>query len=464
MTKSKSTYHFKNINWAEKSFEEICQSFDSLPAIEQLELLKWLSSHHPDIDIDWLDFFEDTRAQLKYAENILACEDFISWFPEFRPKEYAKRYEFIEKDLCDFYIHTGNFKKLKERIQFIQKNPVAGIDTLTIRLYYQLLYNGLYEEAASYAKAIYKSIEESDEIWGNPQTPLIQGIYLDSLQQVYQQYKETGKFDLKPLYALAQELDLQENEEMLRIEKKALQNPLNSAEILNEIKSDNFNYAHCIVELNVYFIKYMYDTYNIPFKLSEYFWSIVSVKNLFGQSDAHDFFYIDLVRFDKILDERVDYMLSSNALEMFGKIWSLHYVYEFLKKHALITPDDARLMDENNLYHHNEMIKYTGNSLWQMSFVFRWPQHHLWSDLRPFFFSTFGTEYETSSYIVERYFEDNPIPHRILDEIEDEKQKSDIKLFANQQPFIKSVPDIGRNGPCHCGSGKKYKKCCMKSK
>lgn len=22
--------------------------------------------------------------------------------------------------------------------------------------------------------------------------------------------------------------------------------------------------------------------------------------------------------------------------------------------------------------------------------------------------------------------------------------------------------DIGRNDPCHCGSGKKFKKCCMK--
>src|SRR5690242_391979 len=24
-----------------------------------------------------------------------------------------------------------------------------------------------------------------------------------------------------------------------------------------------------------------------------------------------------------------------------------------------------------------------------------------------------------------------------------------------------SHPDVGRNDPCHCGSGKKYKKCCM---
>jgi len=30
-----------------------------------------------------------------------------------------------------------------------------------------------------------------------------------------------------------------------------------------------------------------------------------------------------------------------------------------------------------------------------------------------------------------------------------------------QLPHVKESPDIGRNEPCPCGSGKKYKKCCM---
>lgn len=28
------------------------------------------------------------------------------------------------------------------------------------------------------------------------------------------------------------------------------------------------------------------------------------------------------------------------------------------------------------------------------------------------------------------------------------------------EPFVKTGPDVGRNDPCTCGSGKKYKKCC----
>ena len=29
-----------------------------------------------------------------------------------------------------------------------------------------------------------------------------------------------------------------------------------------------------------------------------------------------------------------------------------------------------------------------------------------------------------------------------------------------QIPYVRPEPKIGRNGPCPCGSGKKYKKCC----
>jgi len=30
----------------------------------------------------------------------------------------------------------------------------------------------------------------------------------------------------------------------------------------------------------------------------------------------------------------------------------------------------------------------------------------------------------------------------------------------NQDPIVREEPKVGRNDPCSCGSGKKYKKCC----
>lgn len=31
----------------------------------------------------------------------------------------------------------------------------------------------------------------------------------------------------------------------------------------------------------------------------------------------------------------------------------------------------------------------------------------------------------------------------------------------NNMPIVNTEPVIGRNDPCPCGSGKKYKKCCL---
>ena len=51
-----------------------------------------------------------------------------------------------------------------------------------------------------------------------------------------------------------------------------------------------------------------------------------------------------------------------------------------------------------------------------------------------------------------------------------EKNKADLESGKfkeapssgdKQETFVKTGPDVGRNDPCTCGSGKKYKKCCM---
>ena len=49
-----------------------------------------------------------------------------------------------------------------------------------------------------------------------------------------------------------------------------------------------------------------------------------------------------------------------------------------------------------------------------------------------------------------------------------EKHKDEIEAGKMQAPgakpetFVKKEPAVGRNEPCPCGSGKKYKKCCGK--
>lgn len=40
----------------------------------------------------------------------------------------------------------------------------------------------------------------------------------------------------------------------------------------------------------------------------------------------------------------------------------------------------------------------------------------------------------------------------------EQNEEEDYEL--QQQPYRRPEPKVGRNDPCPCGSGKKYKKCC----
>ena len=37
----------------------------------------------------------------------------------------------------------------------------------------------------------------------------------------------------------------------------------------------------------------------------------------------------------------------------------------------------------------------------------------------------------------------------------------DEKTILENSVPVSSLPTVGRNDPCSCGSGKKYKKCCL---
>ncbi len=51
--------------------------------------------------------------------------------------------------------------------------------------------------------------------------------------------------------------------------------------------------------------------------------------------------------------------------------------------------------------------------------------------------------------------------HQEMEEIHGELNRPQPKKVTKQIPARKRI-DIGRNQPCHCGSGKKYKQCCLK--
>jgi uncharacterized protein YchJ len=452
---------YETINWSEKTDDDVFEYLDTIPEAEHFAFLMWLAKHYPEIGIDWLDLFEDTRYQMPYEQNIAACQEFSAWCAEKFPDEYANRFEFIERDLCDYYLHNKNLEELRERIAFISCNPVPAMDTLTRRLLFQLLYHGYSEDAVSYAEAVWKPLYESEELFGNPAQPFMNTIYLDRLQQAYIELKNTGKSDFEGLYKLTVDLGFDDDQEHFELIKHALRNPVDIERIHESIMEGSDDHMY---ELNIHFIKHMWDTFKMPFILSDALWSIVATTLIFGKIDEVDhWFYVDAKTLVDHIDSRHDVMMSSNSLEIFGKVWGLHYIFSFFHTKQLLTDEDAANMAENLTYVRQKMIKYISEELWQVNFIHQWPENHLWSELKPMFEKTYQQPLEVAKVFVDDVCSNFEIPERIRAELKKESHNRNNENFIPSQtiPFVKTNADVGRNDPCPCGSGKKYKKCCM---
>jgi hypothetical protein len=114
------------------------------------------------------------------------------------------------------------------------------------------------------------------------------------------------------------------------------------------------------------------------------------------------------------------------------------------------------------------MVDYNTRELWQLDFIFHWPESHLWEDLKPAFDDSFNLPppesplLEDDFYNIPGFPEINFNPTVREPEVSGPEESEPVELFySGPSPYIKPEKEIGRNDPCPCGSGKKYKKCCM---
>ncbi|MCF8296211.1 MAG: SEC-C domain-containing protein [Saprospiraceae bacterium] len=219
--------------------------------------------------------------------------------------------------------------------------------------------------------------------------------------------------------------------------------------------------------LNIQFLKYMYREFKMPFVFSELIWQFIHTRKIFGKHGRKNWFYIDKKTLDKHIVDRYDNFLGSNELEIFGKVWGFPYLISFFNHFQLLSDEHSQLMLKNMEYFKKEMVQIASFSLWKMMFVFKWPkisdsvEDHLYQD---FFESTFGIKDEDMKEHLSEFFPS-------FQETEEWNYQAEMKekdlgtiVYSGDSPYKKEEPEIGRNAPCPCGSGKKYKNCCLNKK
>jgi hypothetical protein len=470
---------YKTINWYQKNIDEIWEYlFEEIEEKEQFPFFKFLMQNYPNIELDWLECFDDISVGLYKDEKIDEIIYFVSWFIDRFPETYNNEYELIEGGLCDYYIRKKDWNNVEKRLEIIKKNPVAGIEFLTENVLFQLIYHKQYAMAVDYAKAVWNPIYQSEDLIGFPAYSFINTIYVDDLQHYYEAWLKDNNFDAEPTFRNAVSMGFDDDRPLFDTVIKELKSELDISEIIKSIEDKSSQ--HMII-LNIHFLKFMHSEYNMPFVFSEWMWNFISSVKLFYKptSNLDNWFYLNAKTLADHIDNHFDFLIGLNEVEIFGKIWGLDYVFHFLNKNKLLSDKHYELMQENITHFKIKMIYYSGDNLWNHAYVFDWPKinnvPNNTSD-RALFEDTYLAGIDKSMKSIKEYFSNYRPPQRINIELKNTHSTKDFfddkfsefnldsefdKYLEKPMPIKSTKPDIGRNDPCFCGSGKKYKKCCI---
>ncbi|MCF8351216.1 MAG: hypothetical protein K9G67_15040 [Bacteroidales bacterium] len=93
-------------NWYEKDPNEVSDVIynDMEDDASRFDFFKHLMQNFPKLKIDWLETFEDMKDYLLANERIPDILYFVDWYKTKNLQDYQDRHEFIERDLCNYYL------------------------------------------------------------------------------------------------------------------------------------------------------------------------------------------------------------------------------------------------------------------------------------------------------------------------------------------------------------------------
>ena len=456
------------INWYEKEIDEIYDYNQDLTDNETFQFLTHLLHNYPELDIDWIEMFGRITEQLFDEGRVDDVLNFVNDYRKTFPGKYETQCRRIEKDLITHLFYRGDIETIKERFEITKCIPVPDRFVVASDIIVQLIYHRQYELAYEYSKSILKSRSETEEFIYYPQVAFNATIYLYELEKLYENIKDGGSRSVDKFNNEVQIITSPPDEEVFGIALKNLTEPLDKAVIQSKIEAGSND---LLLTVSVQFYKYMKDEFGMSFMISDRFWTILKKIELFGQVENDEaFFYIPYPILSEHIENVYDRTFLSNEIEIFGMVYGLKYVNQFLYSHGLINDHYYQHMKENISMLEYDSLFYLNSSAWQMKFVFDWPPLNppdpnlikLFSDTYRFSID------KTVEDQFDNYLESWSVPKSVQDEIDlfqeenlQKKKKNDYEHWMTTQPVKNIGPKVERNDPCPCGSGKKYKKCCL---
>ena len=407
-----------------------------------------------------------------------------------QPKLYEEYFHYFDDFLIDFYCSQNESGKIKIAFSNFIKNPIRDIDQYLI-CFRQLLF---YEYTNILNIAIIQNFEEvdtSDAVMGGAGYDLALSKFYITLEELYQKNANSTEFNRDEFSEILDEYNFDFTVKFLSAVETGISKSVSKEDVVNSFIRDRKNY---VITLEMYFLKYMH-THKFSFALSGRLWDKLlefwEESNNIKQCKPNDYFFIHTNDFEKYLLRLSGDIFIDNKSEMIAVLWGSVYIYEFLKSIEII---DQKTFDEyidvSRVLKGKVIGQYTSD-LWNSNFVHVWEKpdsissnefneeekifkkslffkHQKFTQLRSEISEELNKIGELSEFIINGgKSDDNNSELSLLEDLfspkKDFKDSNDSYYDSSiiNEP-IKTEKKVGRNEPCPCGSGKKYKKCCGK--
>jgi SEC-C motif len=249
--------------------------------------------------------------------------------------------------------------------------------------------------------------------------------------------------------------------------------------ILDSFKKDHGNIpSNCAIALGNMFYEPAIDVmleYFSSVKSEEAFWGILEYLGKIDNENRMDYIYSDAIRSMNALDESADEVILAAIKNKELDDWQSFSILEYLPYSEAYDLALQRWEDENydmdsyelfagclrgigdprgieklqHVYANENDATYIGDDLECLSII-----HNVNIPEMP---DIFGKRKEQEERQKARQKELNELAANY----KKNKSRGTLEEGGKVVPFKRDSPKVGRNDPCPCGSGKKYKKCCL---
>lgn len=467
--------------WDKYINEDILQIFDIACNFFSQELPRDFIENY-----DVAEVILEVKGHQETAKNFANVLQFIEILQKYQPKLYKEYFQYFDDFLVDYFCFHQDELKVKQSFSNFIKDPLHDYD-IYLPAFKKILF---YQHSELLKHAISKNfalVNESDDLIGNAEYDLAICKFHMLLQEIYNGQKE--RLDKDAFSSALSEFNFKFEDDFLSAIETGIVKPHIEPDKLRDLFQKDKKST--IIILEGYFLRYMYEK-GFEFYLSGKIWDEMLAfwqENNYSKKTIDTYFNIKPSVFEKYLIRVSGDIFLDNRSEMVAMLWGSVYVYDFLHTYHIISEKLFNNVIKVSRALKGIVIGQMTPFLWNWNFVHHWVKpdcisekefleedkifrksisfkEHKFTRLRSEISEELSKIGELSDFIIEGGKEKAKLSDTIPAENLFSLPREDATDYNNDNVVyepIRTEKRVGRNEPCPCGSGKKYKKCCGKT-